>query len=131
MLRRGDVGVLDCADGFLRLLSRLDSDGRADGCLVGAELTTVAWPVVVFGCMLVRNATATTAVVATVISSLIPRLTCALLSPREPFLMQLARRHSGREHSPTHRVHPAVRSADIDVVLRDAGHQAAYGVLVR
>lgn len=44
------------------------------------------------GCTLARNATATTAVVATVISSLIPRLTHVLLSPRESLLVQLVGR---------------------------------------
>jgi hypothetical protein len=56
---------------------------RVDLWVGVAELTTAAWPVVVvLGCMLARNATATTAVVATVISNLIPRLTQPLLSTR-------------------------------------------------
>jgi hypothetical protein len=56
---------------------------RVDLCAGVSELTTAAWPVVVvLGCMLARNATATTAVVATVISNLIPRLTQPLLSTR-------------------------------------------------
>ena len=70
-------------------------------------------------------------VVATVISNLIPRLTHALPSPRESFLVQLIRRQSDPEDGRRDRVHPRVRPADVHVVLRDARHEPPYGVLVR
>lgn len=80
MLVGAVVGRVGGADG---LPARLDSGvRRVDVCRGGSELTTAAPPVVVaWVCMLARNATATTAVVTTVISNLIPRLTRALPSP--------------------------------------------------
>lgn len=124
-----EAGVLDDEGGAVRLLPRLEG-GEAVARPGRSDVTTAAEPVVVCGCTLARNATATTAVVATVINSLIPRLTHVLPSPRESLLVQLIGRQPDLERSRTHRVHPPVRPADIDVVLRDPGHEVPHGVHV-
>jgi hypothetical protein len=131
-LGRVDGEVAGCVDGevvgTVRLPLRLDC--AVDVCLGCSELTAAGPTPAEWVRTLAPNATATTAVVATVISCLVPRLTHILLSPREPFLMQLRCRQPARHRGSAHRVHPPIRTADIHVVPLDSGHDLAQGILV-
>jgi hypothetical protein len=121
------VGVV--RPGVVRAVDRLGVRGLARagcfvGCAAGADIACVA------GWVLARSPRPTTTTLATDITNLIPRLTHVLLSPREPFLMQLVRRQAESGRCLTHGVHPLIGSAHVDVVPPDIGDDPAHRVLV-